>query len=75
MAVVANQKDSKFKLVSNVGVDENNKDIIKNKTFSNVKSTVSNDNMYNLGVAISELQSYELVNIVRYEEYELNNEI
>jgi len=51
MAVVANQADSKFKLVLNAGLDENNKDIIKNKTFSNVKSTVTNDDLYNLGVA------------------------
>jgi len=75
MAVVANQADSKFKLVLNAGVDVNNKDIIKNKTFANVKSTVTNDNMYNLGVALSGLQSYALTNIVRYEEYQLINEV
>jgi len=43
MAVVTNQADSKLKLVLNAGLDENNKDIIKNKTFSNIKSTVNND--------------------------------
>ena len=75
MAVVANQADSKFKLVLNAGVDENNKDIIKNKTFSNVKSTVTNENLYNLGVALSGLQSYALTDIVRYEEYKLINEV
>ncbi|MDF2948979.1 MAG: hypothetical protein K0R07_1005 [Sedimentibacter sp.] len=75
MAVVTNQADSKLKLVLNAGLDENNKDIIKNKTFSNIKSTVNNDDLYNLGVAISELQSYSLVNIKRYEEYEILEEI
>lgn len=75
MAVVTNQADSKLKLVFNAGLDENNKDIIKNKTFSNIKSTVTNENLYNLGVAISGLQSYSLMNIKRYEEYELLNEI
>ena len=75
MAVVTNQADSKLKLVLNAGLDENNKDIIKNKTFSNIKSTVTNDDLYNLGVAISELQSYSLVNIKRYEEYEISEEI
>lgn len=75
MAVVTNQADSKLKLVLNAGLDENNKDIIKNKTFSNIKSTVTNEDLYNLGVAISELQSYSLVNIKRYEEYEISEEI
>ena len=75
MAVVTNQADSKLKLVLNAGLDENNKDIIKNKTFSNIKSTVNNNDLYNLGVAISELQSYSLVNIKRYEEYEILEEI
>jgi hypothetical protein len=75
MAVVTNQADSKLKLVLNAGLDENNKDIIKNKTFSNIKSTVNNDDLYNLGVAISELQSYSLVNIKRYEEYEILEEV
>ena len=75
MAVIANQADSKLKMVLNAGLDINNKDIIKNKTYSNIKATVTNENLYNLGVAISELQSYSLMNIKRYEEYELLNEI
>lgn len=75
MAIVTNQADSKLKLVLNAGLDENNKEIIKNKTFSNIKSTVSNQDLYELGVALSELQSYSLMNLVRYEEYELVDEI
>lgn len=75
MAVITNQADSKFKIVLNAGVDDNNKTIVKSKTFSNVKSTAANDNLYNLGVAISNLQTYELTNIVRYDEYELINEV
>lgn len=75
MAVVTNQANSKLKLVLNAGLDENNKEIIKNKTFSNIKSTVTNENLYNLGVAISDLQSHSLNNLVRYEEYELVNEV
>ncbi len=75
MAVVANQADSKLKLVLNAGLDENNKNIIKNKTLSRIKASVTNEDLYNFGVAISELQSYSLTNLVRYEEYELINEI
>lgn len=75
MAIISNQADSKFKMVLNGGLDENNKEIVKSKTFSNVKSTVTNEDLYNLGVSISDLQTYELTNIVRLEEYELINEV
>ena len=75
MPVIPNQSDSKLKLVFNAGLDENNKTIIKNKTYSNIKATVTDEDLYGLGVAISDLQSYSLVNLVRYEESELINEI
>lgn len=75
MAVIANQADSKMKIVFNAGVDDNNKTILKSKTFPRVKPATENENLYNLGVAISELQSHELSNIVRYEEYELISEV
>lgn len=75
MAVIANQADSKLKLVFNAGLDEENKDIMKNKTFANVKPAVTNDNLYNLAVSMSDLQSYTLSKIVRYEEYQLSNEV
>lgn len=74
MPVIPNQENSKLKLVFSAGVDENNKNIVKNKTFSNIKPTISNDELYELGTAISDLQSYSLTNLVRYEEYELINE-
>ena len=75
MPIIANQANSKVKLVLNAGLDINNKTIFKNKTFANVKAATQNEDLYNLGVAISDLQEYELANIVRYDEYELLNEI
>lgn len=75
MAVVTNQADSKLKIVLNAGLDNEGKNIIKNKTYANIKLTVTNEDLYNLGVAITDMQSYTLMNLVRYEEYELINEI
>jgi hypothetical protein len=75
MAIIANQLDSKLKLVFNAGIDEENKDIMKNKTFANVKPAVTNENLYNLAVSMSDLQSYTLSKIVRYEEYQISSEI
>lgn len=74
MAVVANQSGSKFKLVLIAGIDENNNDIIKNKTFSNVKTTATNDSIYTVATALAGLQSYNLSNIVKTEEYDLVQE-
>ena len=75
MPVMPNQANSKLKLVFSTGLDENNKDIVKNKTFSNIKPTISSEDLYELGTAISDLQAYPLLNLIRYEEYELINEI
>ncbi len=75
MAVIANQADSKLKLVFNAGLDEENKDIMKNKTFANVKPAMTNENLYNLAVSMSNLQTYTLSKVVRYEEYQLSNEV
>lgn len=74
MAIIANKADSKFKLVLNAGVDENNKAITKNKTFSNVKSNATNESVYNVATTLAGLQTYTLKNIVKYEEYDLVQE-
>lgn len=75
MAIIPKQADSKLKIVLNAGLDENNKNIIKNKTYSNIKSTVTNDDLFELGVALTDMQNHSLMNMIRYEEYELINEI
>lgn len=75
MPVVKNNLKSKLKLVSIVGVDEDSKNVLKSKTFSNVKAAVENETLYNIGLVISDLQTYELSNIVRLDEFELLDEI
>lgn len=75
MAVITNQANSKLKLVLNAGLDIDNKTIFKNKTFANVKAAVENEDLYNFGVDISDLQDYTLANVVRYDEFELLEEI
>lgn len=74
MAIIANQADSKFKLVLDAGVDENNKSITKNKTFANVKATATKDVIYDVATSLAGLQSYTLKNIKKYDEYDLVEE-
>ncbi len=75
MAIAVNQANSKLKMVFNVGLDENNKNITKSKTLASIKSTATNEDLYDLGTAVSDMQSFSLESLVRYEEYELVNEI
>lgn len=74
MAIIANQSDSKLKLVLDAGLDENNKEITKNKTFANIKTTATNENVYEVATALAGLQSYTLKSIKKYEEYDLVEE-
>ncbi len=74
MAIIANQADSKFKLVLNAGLDENNKIITKNKTFANVKPNATNESIFNVATSLANLQSHNLTKVVKYEEYNLLEE-
>lgn len=74
MAVVSNQAFSKLKLVSS-GLDLDNKEVTKNKTIANIKPEITNESLYTIGTSLAALQSYSLRKVVRYEEYELMNEI
>jgi hypothetical protein len=74
MAIIANQADSKFKLVLDAGLDEDNNEVIKSKTFTNVKTTATNDNIFEVATALASLQSYTLTNIKKYEEFDLVEE-
>lgn len=74
MAIVANQADTKFKMVLNAGLDENNKEITKNKTFPGVKVDTTNEVIYNVATSLAALQSYTLTDIKKYEEFDLVEE-
>lgn len=74
MAIIANQADTKFKMVLDAGLDENDKGIIKNKTFAGVKTTTTNDVIYSTATSLAGLQSYTLKNIKKYEEFDLVEE-
>nr|WP_312579166.1 DUF1659 domain-containing protein [Sedimentibacter sp.] len=74
MSIIANQTGTKLKLVLDAGLDENNKEITKSKTFSNVKATALNEDLYEVAVALAELQSYTLKNIKKNVEYDLVEE-
>lgn len=71
MAVNTVAQDSKFKIQLDAGVDEKGKPIIKSKTFSNVKSTATNDDVYDVANSLAELQELSLISVRRIDEIEI----
>ena len=65
MAIVTKNPTS-LKLRFDCGIDDTTrKTKTKNKTYSNIKNTASNDDIYIVGNAIASLQKYDLLEITR----------
>ncbi len=73
MAVEANIANCKMQLKLNTGLDENGKEIIKTKTYSNVKSDAQDQGIYDVGSSLAELQDHALEEIHRVNDMILNN--
>lgn len=71
MAVNAVSQDSKIKLNLDGGVDQNGKQIVKSKTYSKVKATATNEDVYSVATALTGLQKLPVVSIRRIDEVEL----
>ncbi len=59
-------------LVFQTGVDANEDAILKGKTYSNVKSTATVQQLVSVGTAIGALQVYPLVSVERMDTQLLN---
>lgn len=73
MAVEANIANCKMQLKLNTGLDENGKEIIKTKTYSNVKSDAQDQGIYDVGSSLAELQDHALEEIHRVNDMILTN--
>ncbi|MCM3568531.1 DUF1659 domain-containing protein [Neobacillus mesonae] len=62
---------TKFRLVFQVGMDEEGKPILKSKTFSNVKKESTADQLFQAGTAISGLTNDTLYNLERNDSSEI----
>ncbi|MFZ7121887.1 MAG: DUF1659 domain-containing protein [Eubacteriaceae bacterium] len=63
MAIDSTVNTSKLQLKYNYGIDGNGNNIIKSKTYSNVKTDVADQSIYDVASAISALQSNTLEGI------------
>lgn len=72
MAVLAIKNLSSIKLKLNYGVDKNGKAITKNKSFSNVKSDATDENIFDVANALAELQDHSLIDIIKVDNTSLS---
>lgn len=72
MAVISTPNASAVKVKFDQGTDLNGERIIKTKTFSNIKSAATNDNIMAVVNAISALQQHTLSAVVRVDNSSLS---
>lgn len=65
MAIVSLKEPSSLKIKFNHGADTHGKAIIKTKSYPNVKPVASNDSLYAVAKALSNLQEHDLFDISR----------
>lgn len=73
MPVILNPFDSSIQLKFNVGVDDEGNPILKTKTLSGIKNSVSDQDLMDVAQALAGLQQYTLAAVVRVNEGELLN--
>ncbi|WP_077614814.1 DUF1659 domain-containing protein [Caenibacillus caldisaponilyticus] len=61
----ANLMDSSLILTLDAGVDEKGNPIVKRKTFNNLKTSATNDQLFAIGQALASVQQHPLVAIER----------
>lgn len=67
MAVLVTPNLSSVRLYLDKGQDENLKDITATRTYSNIASDAADQDIYDVMVAIANLQKYELLTMVKVE--------
>lgn len=68
MAVTTEPKESKLKLSLQTGINDKGEPVTKTKTYSNLISTANDEDVYDVGEALSNLQDLPLVWVSRVDE-------
>ena len=74
MAVSAIPLTARLQLRLNTGLDESFNPISRTRTFSNIKTSADNEDLFELAEEISNLQLHTLDAVRRVDEYELEEE-
>lgn len=71
MAVVSQARESKVKIKYINGVDVEGNNIVKTKTYSNIKAAAADEDVYAVADAMMDLQTKTVEEIARVDEEEL----
>jgi hypothetical protein len=74
MAVTATPLTARLQLRLNTGLDENFNPVYRTRSFSNVKTSSDNEDLFELAGEIAGLQEHTLDAVRRVDEYELEEE-
>ena len=72
MAAIVTKNPSSLKIKFDCGKNDEGKTIVKTKSYGSVRSTASNDNLMEVGQAISSLQSRNVMGYFRVDTSELS---
>ena len=72
MAIVSTKVASALKLTMKTGVDINGKDKLVTKTLSNLKVTATDEDIFAIGEAISNIKTYPLVGLSKEDQFSLS---
>lgn len=75
MAINLTPLTTKLKMQFDGGLDGDGKQIVKSKTYSKVKPTASNEDIYAVATSLASVQSLPIVSVRRLEEVELTEEV
>jgi predicted metal-dependent TIM-barrel fold hydrolase len=72
MAVESTKVASALKLTMKVGVDSKGKDKVATKTLGNLKVNATDEDIFAIGEAISNIKTYPLVGLSKEDQYSLS---
>lgn len=74
MAVTSIPYDSKLKIVYSLGVNNEGKELKKTKSYSDIKISANDQDLYDVAQVLNGLQENTVIKIVRADEKELTVE-
>ncbi len=71
MAVVATPLNSSLRIIVQTGRDENNRPILRTRSFNNVKTDASDEDLMSVAMQLADIQSHPVYAFRRTMEFEL----
>lgn len=74
MAVNTVPQHSKLKIQYDAGLDKKGNQIVKSKTYSRIKASATNEDVYSVAASLTGLQELPLISVTRIDETEIVEE-